>query len=571
MRSNGVFRIRAISLCLVGAALILVGRLYFVQIVYGEWYAEKADRQYVQSNENLFERGTIFFQDKDKRLVAAATVKSGFTVALNPTKISDPEKLYEKLAPQITLEKSAFLLRAGKKDDPHEEVASRLEPEKAAQIEELKEPGVAVYKERWRFYPGSSLAAQTIGFVGYDDSGTKIAGRYGLERFYEQVLVRDNSNRYVNFFAEVFSGIGKALSSDSANAGDIITSLEPSVQLFLERQLKNINDTWHAKRTGGIIIDPNTGSIYAIGLGPSFNPNEFQKEADPAVFQNHLVSGVYEMGSIIKPLTMAAGLDAGVVTATTTYNDHGFLELDGKKISNFDGKGRGVVSMQEVLNQSLNTGAAFVVSRLGNKRFADYFRSFGLGEETGVDLPSEAHGFLNNLESPRNVEYATASFGQGIAMTPIGTVRALSALGNGGVLVTPHIATEIKYETGLSKTLSYNDGVRVLKPETSEEITRMLVSVVDTALLGGTVRLPHYSVAAKTGTAQIAKEGERGYYGDRYLHSFFGYFPAYDPRFLVFLYTLEPENTKYASQTLTMPFIETVKFLINYYNIAPDR
>src|SRR3989344_8068376 len=156
-------------------------------------------------------------------------------------------------------------------------------------------------------------------------------------------------------------------------------------------------------------------------------------------------------------------------------------------------------------------------------------------------------------------------------MTPIATVRALAALGNGGKLVTPHVVTEIEYESGLTKTLSYPPDRQVLKAETSEEITRMLVEVTDTALLGGTLKLPNYSIAAKTGTAQIANPSGGGYYEDKFLHSFFGYFPAYEPQFLIFLYTVEPKGVPFASQTLARPFMDIAQFLINYYEIPPDR
>ena len=304
---------------------------------------------------------------------------------------------------------------------------------------------------------------------------------------------------------------------------------------------------------------------------PTFDANNLSGEEFTSILSNPLVENIYEMGSIIKTLTMAAGLDSGAVTAKTTYYDHGFIDIDEYTISNFDSKGRGRVNMQEVLRQSLNTGAVFVSSEMGNDVFAKYMKSYSIGEETGIDLPNESAGLISNLDSPRNIEYATASFGQGIAMTPIATVRALSVLANGGVLVTPHIAQVIKYRNGLSKKVSFNDGERVIKEASSREITRMLVKVVDEALLGGTVKITNYSIAAKTGTAQIAKVDERGYYDDRFLHSFFGYFPAYDPEFLIFLYTVEPKQVRYASQTLTHPFIDIVKFLTNYYAIPPDR
>ena len=303
--------------------------------------------------------------------------------------------------------------------------------------------------------------------------------------------------------------------------------------------------------------------------------NGFGKEKSSSVFLNPIVESLFEMGSIIKPLTMAAGLDAGVVLPTTTYDDKGFVVVDNSTIRNFDGKGRGVVPMQEVLDESLNTGAVYVMQKLGKDRFRDYMTRYGLGEETGIDLPGEVRGSLKNLDenakNKRMVEYATAAFGQGISMTPIETARALAVLANQGKIVTPYVVKEIKYAVGFSRTTVTDEAKPILKPETSETITRMLVHVVDNSLLGGTVKMKNYSIAAKTGTAQMAREDGKGYYDDRYLHTFFGYFPAYNPRFIVFLYTQYPKEVKYAAYTLTEPFMNIAKFLINYYNIPPDR
>jgi stage V sporulation protein D (sporulation-specific penicillin-binding protein) len=339
----------------------------------------------------------------------------------------------------------------------------------------------------------------------------------------------------------------------------------------LENTLKEVGDRWQSKLSGGIIMDPKTGAIYALGVYPSFDPNHYADVSSISLLDNPLIDHVYEMGSIVKPLTMAVGLDVGAVTARTTYNDKGCETFDKKTFCNFDGKGRGTVSMQEVLNQSLNTGASYVVSKIGNRRFADYLKRFGIGEETGIDLPNEGAGIVDNLESPRNIEYATASFGQGFAVTPIAITRALATLANRGRIPSPHVATEVKYRSGLTDEVNPPSGEQVIKEETAEEITRMLVEVVDTALLNGKLKNEHYSIAAKTGTAQIANPQGGGYYDDRYLHSFFGYFPAYDPKFLVFLYTNEPVGVKYSSQTLAEPFKELSDFLINYYALPPDR
>jgi cell division protein FtsI (penicillin-binding protein 3)/stage V sporulation protein D (sporulation-specific penicillin-binding protein) len=539
-----------------------------LQIVSADEFDAKADRQYLQSTYDYYNRGSIFFSTKDGEQVSAATLKSGFVVAINPDLVRNSEETYKAVSEIIPLDYDDFMAKAEKVDDPYEEIAKRIPADKADAINNLNLPGVTLYKERWRFYPGNAMAAQTIGFVAYKDE--ELAGRYGLERYYEDVLGRNNDEVYVNFFAEIFSNIQETLAGDNSLEGDVVTSIEPSVQSYLERTLAQVRETWDPQVAGGIIMDPMTGEIIALGVIPAFNLNDFREESIE-IFSHDLVENVYEMGSIIKPLTMAAGLDSGSVEPHTTYYDAGSVTLNGKTFSNFDGKARGFVSMQEVLSQSLNTGVSHVVQQMGKGEFAEYMLEFGLGEETGIDLPNETHGLVENLKSPRDIEYATASFGQGIAVTPIEVVRALATLGNGGKLVNPHIATGINYRIGGSKKIVPGVEKQVLTKETSEEISRMLVKVVDDALLGGTVKMERYSIAAKTGTAQMADSNGGGYYEDRYLHSFFGYFPAFNPKFLVFLYSVDPKGARYASETLTYPFMDVAKFLINYYQIPPDR
>ena len=570
MRANFLSRIRIISGLLLLFALIIFSKLYLIQIVNGEYYSEQAERQFLRPAGSLFDRGTIYFENKDGRLISAATLKTGYTIAINNRNLKDAQEAFLKIEKILDLDDEDFFFKAGKIDDPREDIAKKINKEDALAVQNLEIKGIDIIKEKWRFYPGFDVGAQTLGFVGFN--GNKLEGRYGLERQYEDILSRDGNEQNMNFFAEVFSNLSQGFKKDSLRTkGDIVTTIEPSIQTFFQTRMNKVHDKWNSNLTAGVILDPKTGEIFAMAVSPSFDLNKFSKEKDIDIFRNPIVESVYEMGSIMKPLTIVAGLDAGAITAETTYYDSGFLELDGYKISNYDGKGRGHVNIQEVLNQSLNTGAAFVVGEMGNKVFADYMRSFGLMEKTGIDLPNEVSPLIENLNSPRNIEYATAAFGQGIALSPIMTVRALSALAGGGVMPIPHVVKRINYEIGPAKTIPIKEGRRVLKSETADEITRMLVMVVDEALVGGTVKLKNYSIAAKTGTAQIANPQEKGYYDDRFLHSFFGYFPAYNPRFLVFLYTVYPKEVRYASQTLTDPFMDTAKFLINYYEIPPDR
>jgi cell division protein FtsI/penicillin-binding protein 2 len=574
MKSKYLWRIRILSVSILLISLLLIAKLYFVQIVNGASYRERADHQYVQPNQYIFDRGTIFFQNKDGSLFSAATVKSGFNLIMNPKLVTNAEVAYQKLSALITLDHSSFIAKSVKPNDSYEALATKVESSIGQQISSLKIPGISLSLDKWRFYPGNDLASHVLGLVGFSGSqgsgADTLAGRYGLESYYEDTLKRSDDSAYVNFFAEIFSDLNKTITQQSSLEGDIVSTIEPNVQIFLQRQLDAVEAKWHSDLTGGIVIDPKTGEIYAMAATPTFDPNNLQSQKSPAVFTNPMVENVYEMGSIVKALTMSAGLDAGVITPETTYDDTGSIIVDGKKISNYDGKARGKINMQEILNQSLNVGAAHIMHLLGIKPFSDYLRNFGLGEKTGIDLPNEATGLLNNLNSPREVEHSTASFGQGIAISPIETVRALSALANNGVLPTPHIIKQINYKLGFSKTLSFPPGRQVIKASTAATISQMLVHVVDTALAKGAAKQEHYSIAAKTGTAQISA-GKAGYYSDRYLHSFFGYFPAFNPRFLVFYFTYYPRGAQYASNTLTDPFINTTKFLINYYEIPPDR
>lgn len=566
-------RLRILTLFLLVFALILVSKLYFVQILNGDDFQARAEHQYV-AGINYFDRGSIFFSTKDGALVPAANVKIGFTLSVNPNLLRDRgdlEEIYSEVNALLPMDKEVFLSKARKSNDPYEEVMKHVEQNVADKIQALKIPGIVVTRDRWRTYPGATLAAHTIGLIGY--SGDELAGRYGLERFYEPTLKRAGDEVFVNFFAEIFSNIKSVVQKESLE-GDIVTSLEPSVEAFLEGEIGKVTKQYSSDFTGGIVIDPQTGEIVAMAVTPTFDPNFPQNEKNSEIFSNKLVESRYEMGSIIKALTYSIGLETKSITAATTYNDSGCLTLNTKTFCNYDGASHGTaVTMQSALNQSLNTGAAFVAQRVGNKTFSDYMLSFGLEEKTGIDLPNEGNTLVSNLHTLRDLELAQASFGQGIALTPINTVRALSTLANGGTLITPHLVKEIKYKIGPTKSVGYpgpDERKRVISPETSAEISRMLTEVVDRSLRMGQMRLENYSVAAKTGTAQIAAP-TGGYYADRYLHSFFGYFPAYDPDFLVFLFTYYPKDVQYASETLTDAFFNITKFLINYYDIPPDR
>lgn len=559
--------IHFLSIGVIAIALVLLVRLYDIQIRKGEHFGELSDRQYssIALDEN-FDRGLIIFQYKDGRDFFAASNQTGYTLAIDPSHLQNPAGTYEKLNKIVEIDREDFYEKAQKTDDPYEEIIKKISEEQGKEISDLDITGVILVKKRWRFYPGNELAAQVLGFVAEKDG--QLRGQYGLERYYDDILKKDVSNLYSNIFVEFYSGLKKTFGEGRFN-GNVVATIEPNVQSFTEEVIGHIQEDWNSKKTGIIVMDPHTGEIIAMAQHPTFDLNNFGQVESVSVFNNNSTEDVHELGSIMKPITMAIGLEEKAVNANTTYDDKGEMTLNGRTFYNYDKKVRGIVDMQTVLNNSLNTGVAFVVSQVGGEEFVSYMKRF-FAEETGIDVPAEGSSLTSNLDSLRDIELATASYGQGIAVSPIQMIRALASLGNGGLLVQPHVIKEVRYDYGVTKKLNQIEPERIFSSDTSEEISRMLTKVVDDALAGGDESLEHYSVAAKTGTAQIpAPEG--GYYEDRYLHSFFGYFPAFDPEFIVLLYTVEPQGALYASGTLTEPFFDITKYLINYYEIEPDR
>lgn len=553
------------SIIVIGAVIVV--RLFSLQVVHNDEYKEKAERQYLTPTSAAFDRGAIYFSKRDGTTVAAATIATGFKLAINPRQITDPQAVAILLKAVVDFDTDEFIQKANKKNDPYEEIVERLDKKQAETITALGIPGVSLYRQKWRLYPGEELAAKAIGFVSY--KGDDLIGRYGLERQYNDVLARGENSFYVNFFAEIFANVQSTLFQNKSLSGDIVTTIEPTVQAQLENIITSVQNKWGSDAVGGIVMDPFTGEIVAMAHVPTFNLNEYSKVKDISVYANPFTQDVYEMGSIVKPIVMAGALDANVLTPETTYVDAGFVKVQDRTFYNFDKKGRGKVNMQDVLNQSLNTGMVFVEQKMGKDLFKEYMLNrYHIGEKTGIDLPSEINGLVSSLKTPNDVNYASSSFGQGIATTPINIVRAYASLANGGKLVTPHLVKEIQQENGTTKELTYSLKEGVLKPETSKVITSMLVTVVDKGYHRG---LTNYTVAAKTGTAQMARPDGTGYYDDRNFHSLIGYFPAYQPRFVLYLFNNYPKGASFSSQTLADPFFEMVQFLTSYYEITPDR
>ena len=570
MRAQFRSRIRLILAFLIIAALCIVLRLYFVRIVNGEEYSLKADRQFSANSGGLFDRGSIYFTRKDGTLISAATLSTGFLVAINPQILSNPELAYDAISSiaSSTISHDAFITASNKKAKVYIEVVHRLSQESGQALSEKKIPGVQVLRERWRQYPGGELAAQSIGIVSYG-SGDTLAGRTGLEAMYEGTLSRSGDSLYRNFFAELFSNVGNLLvNAKDAREGDVVTTIEPEVQTRLADKIAKLNQRYGSKESGGIIMDPSTGAIIAIASYPTYDGNNLQN-VNPALLGNPFVEHIYEFGSIMKPITMTAGLDAGVITSETTYKDRGCITVNTYKICNWDEKARGVIPMRQIIMQSLNLGVSWIADQLGQKKFREYFTLL-FGGKTGVDIPNETGALLGNLSKPQQVGYDTAAFGQGIAVTPLQMIRALGAVANDGIMVQPHLVSAIRLNSGIERKLDWGEKVRVFSATSTHETIAMMNALMDEILYDKKAKIPTMSVAVKTGTAQLTNT-EGGYYKDRFFHSFVGFFPSYNPRFIILLYTNDPKGVQYASETLDATFLDLTHFLIDYYAVPPDR
>jgi len=569
MKDGFKARTRIIYLIIFLTGIIMTTRLFFLQVVNSEQYKNEANKQHFSPAAKNFDRGSIFFTEKSGRVISAAVVKNAYQIYMNPKVLEDSEDAYAKLSKIVSVNKTDFMAKAAKKNDPYEVIMHKVDKDKALAVDALNIKGLEIYPGSWRYYPAGKLASHVLGFVGY--KGDSLVGRYGLELAYEKKLKRDLDKKPVNSFAEIFYGIKKIVAGGLENA-DITLTLEPTVQSMLEKKLEEILEKYKGKMSGGIIMEPSTGKIVAMSAKPDFDPNFYSEEENIGVFTNPLVESVFEMGSIAKPLTMAAAIDGGGVRPDTMYTDNGFVKYGSAIIKNYDGKARGKVDMQEVLSSSLNTGAVFAMQSIGKEKFSEYIRNYGMGNRTGIELPNEVSGKISNIiDNNRELEYATASFGQGIAVTPMEMTVALASLANGGKIVKPYLVDKITIDGFRDKKTQPEVIRQVISKEASEDISRMLVKVVDGALLGGKYKMENYTVAAKTGTAQYMEAGSKNYSEEEYLHTFFGYVPAFEAKFIVFLFVAKPQGVLYASHTLTEPFMDITKFLLNYYEVPPDR
>jgi cell division protein FtsI (penicillin-binding protein 3)/stage V sporulation protein D (sporulation-specific penicillin-binding protein) len=352
------------------------------------------------------------------------------------------------------------------------------------------------------------------------------------------------------------------------NGDDLYLTLDQNIQYVVEQKLQEVLKKWNAQDGCAIVMDPKTGAIRAMAGYPNFDPNEYNKVDNINVFSNPCIQKNYEPGSVFKPITMAAGLDTNKITPETTYTDTGAVQIGGYTIRNAADLSYGLSTMTRVLEKSINTGAIFAERAEGGDIFKKYVDAFGFGEPTGVDLEGEASGNLKNLDENREINFATASFGQGISVTSLQMATAIAAIANDGKLMKPYLVEKVVKPDGQEISIQPQVVRQVISPSAASQLTAMLVSTVRNGY--DKIKINNYFVAGKTGTAQIPNEDKPGY-SDQTIHSFAGYAPAYNPKFLIFLQMEKPQGTNFASNSLAPVFSDLAQYLFNYYEIPPDQ
>lgn len=543
-----VLRFGVLIVVLVLAYSLLFFQVFRLQIVKGDYYLAQEESEYSASGVLNATRGVIYFVDKAGKQLSAASNKDLPMIYAVPKVIDDASEAANIFASVLSKSVAALEAVFSKSGDSYEVLVKKAPGEMAKQVDDLKIKGVYVKNETYRFYPLGSMASHVLGFVGPASDGPGEIGHYGVEEFYEKELSGSAGTFLHNKVVAVTPG------------KDLVLTIDPNIQSEAEKILNSLVSAHGASGGSVMVEDPKTGKILAMGSYPNFDPNNYS-QSPLADFLNPATQQIYEPGSVFKIITMAAGIDSGKITPDTIYYDSGSVTLNGKTIQNYDLKTHGPygkATMTNVIEHSINTGAVFAERTMGRDVFTNYLHNFGFSEKTDIGLPGEVGGDLRRLSSKEpDIAFATASYGQGVAVTPIELVNAAAAIANGGNLMRPYLDASLH-----PKIIR-----RVVKADTAQAVTGMMVSAVDKA---GIATISGYSLAGKTGSAYIP-DFKKGGYTDKLIDSYAGFGPTSNPRFVILFKVNGLDQSQLAATIIVPAFRDLAQFILNYYGIAPDR
>lgn len=565
--------LRTASIIVLLMAAIIVVRLFVLQVIDRKYYSVLAVNNHEIYKQLYPRRGSILLQDtRDKTKEYPAAVNRQYYLLyavprdIPPDKINSTADFLSGILAHTPEEKANLLAKLSKSGDPYEPIAKKVSEDTIDQIRSANLSGINVIGQEFRYYPEINLAANVLGFTGQNENGD-LSGRYGIEGFWDNSLTGKSG-----FLAGERGALGSLIPladrtlKQAEDGVDLLLTIDRNLQYKACESLRKGYEKYEAKSASLILMNPKTGAILAMCSLPDFDPNNYSAVENVGVYNNTTIFTPYEPGSVFKPIIMSVALDLGLVNPFTTFVDTGERIINGRKIHNALEKKYGLVTMTNVLESSINTGMIWVEEKIGQKRFKEYVEKFGFGKKTGIGLETETAGDISSLSKSAEIYNAVGSFGQGLTATPLQLVTAYAALANGGKMPKPYIVDEVRYPNGkVEKTESQTEVV--ISPNADKLITAMLISVVER---GGSkvTKMSDYYVAGKTGTAQIASRGE--YAADDTNHTFIGYFPASDPKF-VLLVKYETPKANWAESTAAPVFKDIAKFSLDYYGIPGDK
>jgi cell division protein FtsI (penicillin-binding protein 3) len=526
----------------------LVFRAFHLQIMTGKTYKNLAEKQHNKTLQLYPERGIIFDRNGEK-LAASILADSLFA---DPSKIDNVDEAAAQLA-AVTGQPKKMIAQQIAKSKNFCWIARMISPAQSEQVKSLKMEGVYLIQEPKRFYPNKDLAGQLIGFVGMDSNGLE-----GLEMRYDSYL-RGEAEKI--FWGRDARGKKLYLPERSVTGKkdeqlSLVLTLDSRIQYAVESNLKEAVLRTRARGGFIIVMDPRTGEILAMANDPPFNPNIYSN-ATADNKRNKAITDCFDPGSTFKPFLVAAAIEEGVVKESDTfYCENGAYRVANATFHEANRKRHGVLSVREILKYSSNIGAVKVSEKLGREKFHRYIRDFGFGQKTNIELPGEIPGLLRPWQNWTQVDTSTVAFGQGISVTAIQLVSALSVIANDGVLMQPHIVKKFVDANGETvKEFTPTAVRRVISADTARRMTTMLTNVVgEQGGTGKNAALVNVDVAGKTGTAQKFDFARKRFSSERVRTSFMGFFPAESPRFVMLISIDEPQLHKWGGEAAAPVF-----------------
>ena len=541
---------------------VMVARLFYIMIFRSAYYGEKAIALQERERSIKAPRGLIY----DRNGVVIADNKAVCSISVIHSQITDEETVIKELSQRLDMDESVIRKKV-EKVSSREKIKSNVTKDVADEIRDLDLDGVMVDDDYKRYYPYEQLASKVIGFTGADNQGI-----VGIEVFYDDVLMGTNGSINTLTDAKGIEIAGAAEERVEPVPGDnLVLTLDVNIQMYIEQAAMKVMQEKNANRVCVIVMNPQNGEIYGLADVPEYNLNEpfvynrdDKEESDVTqddlnnMWRNFCINDTYEPGSTFKIVTATSALEEGVVNIDDTFYCPGYKLVGDRRIKCHKTVGHGAETFKQGIMNSCNPVFMEVGARVGAERFYKNLKKLGLFEKTGVDLPGEAGSIFHKLENVGEVELATMSFGQSFQITPLQLMRTVSAVVNGGTLVTPHFGKYITdYNNNVISELKYNSKEDVINKETSETMKYLLEAVISEGS-GKNAYLSGYSIGGKTATSEKLPRSS-----NKYISSFIGFSPTQNPTVLTLILIDEPEGIYYGG-TIAAPVVGDI-----YSNILP--